>query len=121
MGRNCLCILVAVILVLICACKNSSKEVGNDNPADKSVAASDSVVIVLEGQEGRSIFEITAQKYDLGYEESYVGMFVYRIDSLETSVECGWVYSVNDTMATVASDRYLTKEGDIVRWHYRKY
>ncbi|MBU0983463.1 MAG: DUF4430 domain-containing protein, partial [candidate division Zixibacteria bacterium] len=31
-----------------------------------------------------------------------------------------WVYSVNDTMAQTACDKYVTSTGDRIVWHYRK-
>jgi hypothetical protein len=87
----------------------------------KKRGSPDSLIIELEGQAGKSVFEITRGAHDIGFIDSDAGVFVYSIDSLEINSDYGWMYSVNNSMGRVASDRYITGDGDTIRWHYRKF
>ena len=42
------------------------------------------------------------------------------IDSIENSAGAYWIYSVNDSVPQVACDKYVTKNGDVVKWHFQK-
>jgi hypothetical protein len=111
--------LAIIILVMISAgCSRKKEESDRKQDLSKPV---DSVVIVLEGQTGKSVFEITSEKHHVEFLDSPAGAFVYMIDSLETGSRYGWMYSVNDSMGQVASDRYITDDTDVIKWHYRKY
>jgi hypothetical protein len=112
-------ILIVLISVII-GCGSAEKSQDNGS-AEVSQSPFDSLVLTLEGTEGRTVFELTAEKYHLDYIESAVGNFIHAIDSIEISHEFGWLYSVNDTMATVASDKQVTRDGDIIKWHYRRF
>jgi len=75
----------------------------------------------MNGVDGKSVFEITKEQHEVEYIESAVGMFVQAIDSVEIGTDYGWLYSVNDSMGQVASDKYITDDSDIIKWHYRKF
>jgi hypothetical protein len=81
----------------------------------------DSLVIELTGINGKSVFEITAASHHMNFIPSEAGNFVSGIDSIESGYHYGWLYSVNDSMGLVASDRYITKDGDRIKWHFRKF
>lgn len=98
---------------------------GNDNKADSTDktngAPVDSLVIVLQGETGQSVFEITQREHAVDFISSIDGNFVQAIDSIEINSKYGWLYSVNDSMGQVASDKYITNNGDTIKWHYRKF
>ena len=94
--------------------KNQSATADNSEPVD-------SLVIVLAGQEGRSVFEITEQEHEIDFIPSIAGNFIQAIDSIEISSKFGWLFSVNDSMGRVASDKHITQDGDVIKWHYRKF
>jgi hypothetical protein len=109
--------------LLITGCGNSEKSKSDSEPAETEGQKSepfDSVVIVMGGEDGKSVFYITQKYHHVGFIESSVGNFVHVIDSLETNSKFSWLYSVNDTMGTVASDRRITSDSDTIKWHYRK-
>ena len=114
-----LLIVGAILFLLGCVgCGNENKT----DSADKTNAAPvDSLVIVLKGQTGQSVFEITQREHAVNYISSIDGNFVEAIDSIDINSKYGWMYSVNDTMGQVASDKYITNDGDIIKWHYRKF
>ncbi len=96
---------------------------GESKYHDKSHASNpaDSLVVVLKGENDKSVFDITVEKHKVNYERLSGGVFIKGIDSLESNSQYGWLYSVNDTMAEVAADKYMTKDNDIIKWHYRRY
>lgn len=100
-------------------CSSSEKE--SEQTAQEISEPIDSIIIVLKGQTGKSVFDIVREQHEVGFLESSMGVFVNAIDSLETRSKCGWMYSVNDSMGQVASDKYITHDSDIIKWHYRKY
>ncbi len=117
-------VLVAALvfgLLLLAGCGESGKEAETANAkADKS-GPIDSLVLTMNGVDGKSVFEITKEQHEVEYIESAVGMFVQAIDSVEIGTDYGWLYSVNDSMGQVASDKYITDDSDIIKWHYRKF
>jgi hypothetical protein len=108
-----------IIFGLIMLSQCGTKEKG-DAGTDKT-AARDSLVIELKGLNGKSVFEIVAASHQVNFIPSEAGNFVSGIDSVESGYHYGWLYSVNDTMGLVASDRYITKDGDRIKWHFRKF
>jgi hypothetical protein len=82
--------------------------------------ARDSVVIELTGADSTSVFDLLTEKHDVDCVSTSLGVFVRAIDSIENGPGAYWLYTINDTMADVASDRYITSDGDRIRWHFRK-
>lgn len=80
----------------------------------------DSVVIELVGVDSSSVLDLLVSAHQVDYRPSLAGAFVTAIDSVENSDNCFWLYSVNDSMARVASDNYITRDGDRVKWHFRR-
>lgn len=85
-----------------------------------ALPTADSLVIELEGETGKSVFEITKVSHRVDFIESPGGVFVKGIDFLTASNSYAWIYSVNDSTAPVSSERFLTKNGDRIKWHFRK-
>jgi hypothetical protein len=120
-------LIVWVIILLVTSlwgCGGSEKDVKTGSSSGQMLSDArpvDSIILELTGKDGRSVFEITIEKHQLDFIESAVGNFIKSIDSVEINHAYGWMYSVNDTMGTVASDKYITNDSDIVKWHYRKF
>lgn len=89
-----------------------------DSPALS--APVDSIVIELAGADSRTAFDLLKSNHQVEYKSSVMGVFVTAIDSIENSAGAYWLYSVNDSMPLVACDKYVTKSGDMVKWHFRK-
>lgn len=80
----------------------------------------DSLIIELTGVEAQTVFDQLKSSHQVEYHSTALGMFVTAIDSIENNSGVYWVYSVNDSMPDIASNRYVTKNGDAVKWHFRK-
>ncbi len=112
------------LILFAVSCGEAEKTARNENQKDSREVEKepgDSIVLIFQGQTGRSAFEIMVDEHEVGYIGSAVGNFVNAIDSVEVNNKYGWLYSVNGVMGTVASDKYITDDSDIVRWHYRKF
>ena len=112
-------VIVLLTLLAVIGCSSESSERQRSAP-DKN-AGTDSLIIKLSGSEGKSVFEITQESHQVSFIESPVGNFVEAIDSIEIGHGYSWIYSVNDSMGQVASDKFMTKTGDRIKWHYRKF
>jgi hypothetical protein len=90
-------------------------------PAGESAAPAvrDSLVIELAGRDSVSVFDLLLADHEVDHYATAMGAFVRAIDSLENSSTACWIYTVNDSMADIASDRYITTDSDSVKWHYR--
>ena len=111
------------LMIFLAACIERREQTYGepDQAADTTQAvARDSLVIELPGADSMTVFDLLKQKHEVEFQESSMGVFVQAIDSIANSERIYWLYSVNDSMGQVACDQYVTREGDIVRWHYRK-
>ena len=110
------CILILVIAMAVLAgCGDKESE-----PAQKGQTETDSLTIIINGIDGMSIFEITSATHQIDYVESSMGVFVKGIDSIYSDRQYAWFISVNDSMIATSADKYITRDSDIVKWHYRK-
>jgi len=78
------------------------------------------MTIELLGADSVSVFDLLVAEHDVDYLSSGTGVFVKAIDSVANNTGYYWLYSVNDSMAQAAADKYLTSDGDRVVWHYRR-
>jgi hypothetical protein len=119
-------LLAAVLsMFLLCSCdsKTENERDLRQSEAGDSTALSpppDSVVIELVGADSQTVFDLLEDSHEVEYKSSVMGIFVTAIDSIENSTGAYWIYSVNDSMPQVACDKYVTKHGDVVKWHFRK-
>lgn len=81
----------------------------------------DSLVIELPGMDSMTVLQVTDAVYEVDARTSAMGSFVIQIDSIRNSPRFFWVCSVNGEMIDVAADKYMTRTGDVVRWHYRRF
>jgi hypothetical protein len=109
---------MGVLLALISLISGCAKETDSGKTAFRT--AQDSLTIELHGENGKSVLEITVSSHKVDYLETAAGAFVRGIDSLSSNNNLGWLYSVNGKMADMASNKYITNDTDIIRWHYRK-
>lgn len=114
-------LVITCIVLALCGCSSSDKEARAGSAAKTDAAPVDSLIVELKGEAGKSVFEITQRDHAVDFIPSIAGNFVEAIDSIEINGNYGWMYSVNDTMGQVASDKYLTNDGDIIKWHFRKF
>ena len=119
-------LLVAVLSTfLLSSCDSKTKKESDlkQSEAGDSTALSpppDSVVIELAGADSQTVFDLLEDSHEVEYKSSVIGIFVTAIGSIENSAGAYWMYSVNDSVPQVACDKYVTKNGDVVKWHFRK-
>ncbi len=100
-------------------CGNNKTDVGSG--ANINNSGKDSLVITLFGYDNLSVLELTKEKHLVEFVKSPMGAFVIGIDSVYSGGGYGWLFSVNDSFVQVAADAYITKDSDIIAWHYRKF
>lgn len=108
----------AALLCTVLGCGSGSS--GGRQASPDRAAGNDSLIIELTGVDGKTVFEITQEHHQLKYIESPVGNFIEAIDSISVNGDYSWNYSVNDSIGQVASDKFITRNGDRIKWHYRK-
>lgn len=72
--------------------------------------------VVLPDSSGISVFELLDAFHEVEYRETSSGVFVTGIDSVAGSKNSYWLYLVNDSAGTVASDKYILRRGERVEW-----
>ena len=116
--------LLILSALLLCSCDSKTENESNlrQRQAGDSTALSsppDSVVIELAGADSQTVFDLLEDGHEVEYKSSVIGIFVTAINSIENSAGAYWIYSVNDSVPQVACDKYVTKNGDVVKWHFR--
>ncbi|MDZ4723812.1 MAG: DUF4430 domain-containing protein [candidate division Zixibacteria bacterium] len=116
-------ILIALfLLILSIGCKEKDQAAPALTPDTTTQAETerpksrDSVVVMLVGVDSTTVLELLDRDHDLRYKSTSMGAFVEAIDSIEQSSNAFWMYSVNDSMIPMASDKRYITTGDTVRW-----
>ena len=111
-------IIFAALLLFAAGCSQTDKT----ETAKKPVAEEpfDSLIVELRGVDSLTVFDILKSSHRVDFATTAAGVFVKGIDSVENGGDFYWIYSVNDSMAQTAADRYVTTQGDIICWHYRR-
>ena len=112
-------------MFVLCSCGSKTEKESDprQGEAGDSTALSpdaDSIVIEFAGIDSQTVFDLLKDSHQVEYKPSALGVFVTAIDSIENSAGAYWIYSVNDSVPQVACDKYVTKNGDVVKWHFRK-
>ena len=116
-----LCVTIIILtLVISCGKKQSDQSSANATNLASVMADKDSVTIPLVGQDSVTVFDLLKQSHQIDSWPTALGRFVNGIDSFKNSAHAFWVYSVNDTMPDIASDKRFTRAGDKVIWHFRR-
>jgi hypothetical protein len=100
-------VLIIFTLLLLISCSG-------DTQGDGKIDA-----IILEGQDGRTVFDILIEEHEVDYVESEVGVFVQAIDGIENKAGRFWVYSVNGKNGKIACNKAFVSDGDTIRWEYK--
>lgn len=116
---------LALTCLLAGACNKKTEQ--PDKPATAVVADSfsqrnprDSVIVEIVGRDSVTVLDLLTSTHKVDYKSTTMGVFVYGIDSVKNNSSTFWIYSVNDTMPKLASDKMLTRTGDRIVWHFRK-
>lgn len=106
----------------ICGCRSSRETSGrvSDTAAQVEAEKRDSLVIDLAGADSTTVLDLLISSHLVDYRSTTAGAFVLAIDSVRNNSAYFWLYSVNDSMPPMACDKYVTRRGDRVRWHFRK-
>ncbi len=117
--------LLSILLIVSLVSCSEKQETAIDQPSSADSAAKpshvDSITVELTGVDSMSVFDLLRENHQVDVKSSAMGVFVQAIDSITNSDDAYWMYSVNDSMGQVASDKYITADGDLVRWHFRKF
>jgi hypothetical protein len=111
-------LLVCSLSFVACSADKQDSEGQSQVAPDNS--PTDSLTITLTGADSVSVFDLLQQSHTVDYQSSAMGVFVKAIDSIYSGDNYFWVYSVNDTMAKTAADKYMTADGDTIIWHFRR-
>ncbi len=107
-------------LLVIGSCDGKKGTSAKSGASENGSKAQDSLVIELVGRDSVSVLDLLKQSHQVKSWSTVEGSFVQQIDSLDGTQNLFWIYSVNDTTPNIASDKYLTHNGDRVKWHFRK-
>ena len=72
-------------------------------------------------EKDKTVLEILETKADnVEYTTYDVGVFITSINNIENNNETGdyWIYSIDDKMADVASDKYICVGDENIKWEY---
>ena len=115
-------VVTLLALSFLASCGGQGEPPDTDRqPAVESTAPTvrDSLVIEFVGRDLVSVFDLLTADHEVDHYATAMGAFVRAIDSVENSSTACWIYTVNDSMVDLASDRYVTVDNDQVKWHYR--
>jgi PBP1b-binding outer membrane lipoprotein LpoB len=118
-------ILFVIALLIISGCSKKQEaepevETTAVEPAGEE-SYKDSLIIEMASKDSISVYDLLGKNHELETKNTATGIFIIAIDSVKNSEGMFWVYSVNDEMGQIASDNFMTKPGDIVRWHFRDF
>jgi len=119
--KNILALDIIVILALFSVVSCGDKDNNSSENTNKGNNDTDSLVIEIAGFTGKSVFDLTLEKYHVNFVESSMGIFIKAIDSIASTRNFGWIFSVNDSFVPVASNDYITNDTDVIKWHYKKF
>lgn len=119
--KNTTALVTIIILGLFYVLACGSKDNHTAENKNKGNNYTDSLVIELAGFTGKSVFELTREKFNVDFVESSMGVFIKVIDSTPSTRNFAWLFSVNDSFVTIGSNDYITNDTDVIKWHYRKF
>jgi hypothetical protein len=106
---------------LVACVLTSCGDKGQKDPVDISVPSGvDSMVISLAGRDSVNVLDLLKETHTVRSWGTVMGTYVESIDSFKNGSTVFWIYSVNDSVPQIASDKWVTRNGDRVAWHFRK-
>ncbi len=118
-ARHIFAAFVLLYVVLLTVGCGSNKTDGSAKTAALPDKA-DSLTIELDGKDGMSVLDLTLEKHEVEAHESPMGTFVKSIDSVASGDGYWWLFTINDSTINTACDKYVTKDGDVIKWHFKK-
>jgi hypothetical protein len=112
--------LLFAMSIASCGQKEESASIKVETDTIPATGGEDSLTIALTGRDSVTVFDLLVESHQVDYAQSSMGVFIKTIDSVTNSSGVFWLYSINDSMASVAADKYITKDNDRVIWHFRK-
>lgn len=106
--------------LLACSGQQQTQEPSETDSAISAVSPADSIVVELNGLDSMTVLDLLKASHQVEYQSTMSGAFVTAVDSVTNDTDHSWLYSVNDSMAQMACDKYVTAPGDRVKWHFRK-
>ncbi|MCX6812821.1 MAG: DUF4430 domain-containing protein [Candidatus Berkelbacteria bacterium] len=91
----------------------------NKKQATETTINNNAKVVEYDGEDGKTVFQILKDKYQVDSTDSSAGVLVNAIGSVKNTSTLFWLYSVNGVDATVSADHYFTKNDDKVKWEYK--
>ncbi len=79
-----ICLGLILLALAVSGCGNSNNSATQKTETAAVAANTDSLVITIMGQRGKSILEVTESAHNVDYIASSVGAFVKGIDSVES-------------------------------------
>jgi hypothetical protein len=107
------------MLTLSCGTRQAEPK-SKDTVSGSAQLDKDSVSIALAGRDSVDVLALLREKHQVAAKATLAGTFVEGIDEVHNGARAYWVYTVNDSSPEVACDKYLTRNGDRVVWHFRK-
>ena len=75
--------------------------------------------VTYEGKEGQNAFDLLRTKYKVESNSSSLGVMVTAIEGVRQTDKEFWLYEVNGKQPDVGADKYMTKNGDQIRWQLK--
>ncbi|PIT97484.1 hypothetical protein COT77_01185 [Candidatus Berkelbacteria bacterium CG10_big_fil_rev_8_21_14_0_10_41_12] len=89
-------------------------------PAEtQSASVEQSKTVSYDGEEGKTVYTILSEKYNVEADQSSFGVMIKSINGLASTDKEFWTYSVDGNFAEVAADKYVTHAGDKIVWEYK--
>ncbi|MBD3216795.1 MAG: DUF4430 domain-containing protein [candidate division Zixibacteria bacterium] len=76
-------------------------------------------VIILKGEDGRTVFELLMENHKVDYMVSDMGIFIKSIDGIENKGGRFWMYSINDEPGKIACNKAQVSDGDVIKWEFK--
>ncbi len=85
----------------------------------QSAAVVEQKTIFYAGEDGKTVFDLLKEKYQVESTDSSMGVMINSINGLKATDKEFWLYSVNGQSGEVAADKFSTKTGDEIKWEYK--
>lgn len=110
-------IIVIVAVVGVNYYQNSDKS--STTEPEVTVEQVQAKTITYSGEDGKTVYDILNENYQVEADTSSFGVMVKSINGLAATDSEFWLYSVNGESGNVAADKAVTKSDDTVLWEYK--
>lgn len=88
-------------------------------PRHQSALVLEQKEVSYQGKEGQSAFDLLKSKYKVESTSSSLGEMVTAIEGVKQTDKEFWLYEVNGKQPDVGADKYVTKNGDQIKWQLK--